>query len=148
MSLLTLKALGGLLLSAFVLFALFTVWQSVFGLLPDAIASDTQSLKTFDRLIEDVNKLGKQDQTQIVLDEDYSLILTNTKGFNLKEERFPFCKLNSCICLCQDEDCKRVSCKEVKNNKKFKENYQKILGNTKFLYLTNTKEGILIEPKS
>lgn len=133
-----------LIISVIILIIIWTVWNSVFSLLPEYFSSDTQSYESYQRVISDVNNLvlGKSSKTIYTLESSYSLLLLNPGSATEKiKERYKSCNLGSCVCLCQDSNCDKVDCTEVK---KIFKNYDRITGSGE-LILKYDKDGVYVD---
>jgi|TARA_Y100000034_G_C6760407_1_gene338635 hypothetical protein len=151
MAFLTVKALIGLIIGVVILLLLWQVWNIVFDLLPQRYTVDEESYDSYQIIAEAINKLGLNKKTglPLKLKSDYSLFYLNPDQVNVLfdiKKQYAECTKKSCLCLCQDTECKKVECTLI--NKKFKES-NKILSTGKndvrILFIENKNNEIFIQ---
>ena len=126
MTLITGKAVVGLIVGVIVLLVLYNVSSSFIGLLPQYSTIDKQSYNSFEYISRDIDKLSLNNpfiETYYNLKDGYLIEYLNPDSINDKiKQQSPVCTLRSCLCLCLDLSCEKFECKEV--NKKFKNSGQ------------------------
>ena len=112
----SLSTVVGLIIGIILVFALYDIAQAVVGLIPTKARINKDNLDSFQSLLEDLKQLGEEGEKQGVIypfTESTSLITLNKGDITFPEirERYYACKQVSCICVCQQGDCKsRVIC--------------------------------------
>ena len=115
----SLSTVVGLIIGIIIVLALYDVGQAVVGLIPTKARINKDNLDSFQSLLEDLKQLGEEGEKQGAIysfTESTSLITLNKGDITFPEirERYYACKQVSCICVCQQGDCKsRVICESI-----------------------------------